>query len=140
VSNPSLTWLRTLALALEHEGKMGVALIASEIVQTCELHGVEIPGLKDANEEVARRRVGCTHAPISGTGTLSQSRFHGSAQSGIPEAVGDLDSTPAYVQEMRAIHHSPSPPNGMTLTNHGGLYALGVLGGQGGGWSRRKRG
>ena len=56
-SNPALSWLRAVALAVAGEGRLGVALIASELVEVCELHAVEIPG-KPADEDRAKRQVG----------------------------------------------------------------------------------
>jgi hypothetical protein len=56
-SNPALSWLRAVALAVAGEGRLGVALIASELVEVCELHAIEIPG-KPADEDRAKRQVG----------------------------------------------------------------------------------
>lgn len=59
VSNPALTWLRAVALALEGEGRIGETLIASELAELSEIHGLEIPGLKPgADEDRAKRQVG----------------------------------------------------------------------------------
>jgi hypothetical protein len=98
VSNPALTWLRAVALALEREGRTGTALIASELVETCDLHSIEIAGLKDANEDTARRQVGCLmrrifgdrdSAAVEGFTVLRTRREY-------RKPSGDLDSTPAY--------------------------------------------
>jgi len=56
-SNPALSWLRAVALAVEAENRLGLPLIASELVEVCELHAVEIPG-KPADEDRAKRQVG----------------------------------------------------------------------------------
>jgi hypothetical protein len=56
-SNPALSWLRAVALAVEREGRLGTALIASELVDVCELHAVEIPG-SPTDEDHAKRQVG----------------------------------------------------------------------------------
>ena len=56
-SNPTLTWLRAVALAVDGENRLGSALIASELVEVCELHSIEIPG-KPADEGRAKRQVG----------------------------------------------------------------------------------
>jgi hypothetical protein len=57
VSNPALCWLRAVALAVEAENRLGLPLIASELVEVSELHGLEIPG-KPTNEDRAKRQVG----------------------------------------------------------------------------------
>ena len=56
-SNPALSWLRAVALAVEAENRLGVPLIASEIAEVCELHAIAIPG-KPADEDHAKRQVG----------------------------------------------------------------------------------
>ncbi|MGP8234263.1 MAG: hypothetical protein ACLQVW_02480 [Limisphaerales bacterium] len=56
-SNPALSWLRAVALAVAGEGRFGVALIASELVELCEVHAIEIPG-KPTDEDRAKRQVG----------------------------------------------------------------------------------
>jgi len=56
-SNPALSWLRAVALAVEAENRLGQPLIASELVEVCDLHAVEIPG-KPADEDRAKRQVG----------------------------------------------------------------------------------
>jgi len=56
-SNPALSWLRAVALAVEAENRLGQPLIASELVEVCELHAVEIPG-KPADDDRAKRQVG----------------------------------------------------------------------------------
>ena len=57
VSNPALSWLRSVALAVEGEYRLGLPLIASELVEVCELHAVAIPG-EPADEDRAKRQVG----------------------------------------------------------------------------------
>jgi hypothetical protein len=44
VSNPSLGWLRQVAIAFEKEGKLGEAFKAAEILEMCEKHGIDVPG------------------------------------------------------------------------------------------------
>lgn len=56
-SNPALSWLRAVALAVEAENRLGLPLMASELVEVCELHAVEIPG-KPADDDRAKRQVG----------------------------------------------------------------------------------
>jgi len=43
VSNPTMSWLRHVAIAVEKENRTGEALSASEIVDVCQARGVEIP-------------------------------------------------------------------------------------------------
>jgi hypothetical protein len=57
VSNPALCWLRSVALAVEADNRLGLPLIASELVEVSELHGLEIPG-KPTDEDRAKRQVG----------------------------------------------------------------------------------
>src|SRR5438445_13799417 len=56
-SNPALSWLRSVALAVSGENRLGVELTATELVEVCELHGVDIPG-KPAGEDRAKKQVG----------------------------------------------------------------------------------
>ena len=96
-SNPALSWLRAVALAVEMEGRLGTALIASELVDVCELHAVEIPG-NPADEDRASRQVGklCKQLFREGDAidvdgfTVKRTRKEYRKQS------GDLDYTNAY--------------------------------------------
>jgi hypothetical protein len=56
-SNPALSWLRAVALAVEADNRLGLPLIASELVEVCELHAVAIPG-EPTDEDRAKRQVG----------------------------------------------------------------------------------
>jgi hypothetical protein len=47
-----------VAFAIEREGKLGTALIASELVEFCQLHGLDIPGVKEADDGRAKLQVG----------------------------------------------------------------------------------
>lgn len=58
ISNPALTLLRNMALHIAEEGRLGETLSATQMVDLCETHGVEIPGLKVHEEEAARKRIG----------------------------------------------------------------------------------
>jgi hypothetical protein len=46
VSNPALSWLRVVAIALEKEKRLDEGLSATEIVDICQGRGVELPGVK----------------------------------------------------------------------------------------------
>jgi hypothetical protein len=59
VSNPALVWLRSVALAVENEGRLNERLSASEVAELCGLHEIDIPGTKDLQErDKAARQVG----------------------------------------------------------------------------------
>jgi hypothetical protein len=57
VSNPALTWLRAVALAVAQENKLGETFIASEIRELCDHHGVDIPG-EPRSEDEAKKQIG----------------------------------------------------------------------------------
>ena len=58
-SNPALNWLRSVALAVKAENQCGDELNASTIVEVCQNHGLDIPGLKNLNDDdQAKMRVG----------------------------------------------------------------------------------
>jgi hypothetical protein len=62
-SNPALNWLRQVCLAAEADARLEERLTASEIVKTCRMHSLDIPGLAtDAADEKAQMRVGCIMA------------------------------------------------------------------------------
>jgi hypothetical protein len=58
VSNPSLTWLRRVALAIKTREKLGVEFSASELYTICEEEDIDIPGLRAMNEELGRKFIG----------------------------------------------------------------------------------
>jgi hypothetical protein len=58
VSSPARSWLRALALAADRTGTLGHSMIASELVELCQIHGLDIPGVTDADEDRAKRQVG----------------------------------------------------------------------------------
>jgi len=53
-SNPALTWLRSVALAVEKDARLGLAFSASELVEICGEHDVEIKGGTGDGEKAAR--------------------------------------------------------------------------------------
>ncbi len=59
VSDPGLSFIRLLALALQQDGKLGAEYTASDLYQTCEDHDLKIPGLRDLTEKAGRQRIGC---------------------------------------------------------------------------------
>lgn len=96
-SNPALTFLRSVALGVEAENRLDVALIASELVEVCELHAIEIPS-KPADTDRAKRQVGSLCKQVFRTGdsvnvdgfTITRS------DKGYRKPSGDLDTTNAY--------------------------------------------
>ncbi len=59
VSNPALTWLRKVAIAVETDHRLDEDIMASDIAELCEGHAIEIPGLRDLSDETGRsKRVG----------------------------------------------------------------------------------
>jgi hypothetical protein len=99
VSNPALSWLRQVALALEGENRLGESLLAGELVEVCNLHGLDIPGLRaEVRESQAKpqigllmRRVFRDREAISVDGyTVDRCRRE------FRKPSGDIDSTPAY--------------------------------------------
>jgi hypothetical protein len=58
-SNPALNWLRSVALAVKSENQQDEELTASTIVELCQNHGLDIPGLKNlTDDDQAKMRVG----------------------------------------------------------------------------------
>jgi hypothetical protein len=58
ISNPAMTLLRTLALYVVEEGRLGESFTASKLVDLCENHGLEIPGLRSNTAEAGMKRIG----------------------------------------------------------------------------------
>ena len=60
ISNPSLVWLRAVALEIEKTGRLGTELIASQLAEACEdaEPAIEIPTLRNGDAEERRKRVG----------------------------------------------------------------------------------
>ena len=64
VSNPALTFLRKLALAVADQDRLNEALIASVLYEIAEAGDVSIPGLKESNEEQGKRQIGTVVARL----------------------------------------------------------------------------
>lgn len=77
VSDPGLTFIRLLALALQQDGKLGQVLTASDLFQACEDHGTDIPGLRERTEEAGRKRIGCImrHGGLRDAGEITVDGF-----------------------------------------------------------------
>ena len=96
-SNPALSWLRSVALAVEGEKRLGLPLIASELVEVCELHAVEIPG-KPTTEDRAACQVGklCKQLFRDGDGLDVDGFTVNRTRKEYRKSSGDLDTTNAY--------------------------------------------
>jgi hypothetical protein len=68
VSNPGLTFVRKLCLALEAEDSLETPLIASQLYEIAENAGVEVPGLRVADEDRARKVIGSIMGKIFSKG------------------------------------------------------------------------
>ena len=65
VSNPAMTWLRLVALAVEAAGRIGDELNASMIAELCGEHDVEVFGAKPGADEIGQRKaIGSTMARV----------------------------------------------------------------------------
>src|SRR5205823_507489 len=58
VGNPALTFVRKICLAVETEDALGAPLCATQLYKIAEDTSVEVPGLRDANEEKGAKRIG----------------------------------------------------------------------------------
>jgi hypothetical protein len=68
VSNPGLTFVRNLCLALEAEDSLETPLIASQLYDIAEIAGVEVPGLRVADEDRGRKIIGSIMAKVFSDG------------------------------------------------------------------------
>jgi len=96
-SNPALSFIRAVALAVAGENRLGVALIASELVELCELHAIEIPG-KPADEDRAKRQVGslCKQVFREGDAVAVDGFTVTRGEKEYRKPSGDLDTTKNY--------------------------------------------
>jgi hypothetical protein len=68
VSNPGLTFVRKVCLALEAEDSLETPLIASQLYEIAENAGIEVPGLRFADEDRARKVIGRIMAKVFSKG------------------------------------------------------------------------
>ena len=109
-SNPALSWLRNIALAVEAENRLGFPLMASELAEISELHGLEIPGDPKERDQ-ASRQIGILAKRLfrDGAGldvdgfTIKRTEKEYRKQS------GDMDSTNAY--NFTKDNQTTQPPN-----------------------------
>lgn len=57
VSNPALVWLRAVALTVDQAGELNKPFIASELHSICDNSDINIPGLRDAQDEDKAKKV-----------------------------------------------------------------------------------
>jgi hypothetical protein len=58
VSNPALTFLRKLVLAVAEQGRLGESLTASALYEVTDSAEVDIPGLREPDEDKGKRLIG----------------------------------------------------------------------------------
>jgi hypothetical protein len=76
VSNPGLTFLRNLSLAVAEQKRLGEPLIASEMYEIAECADVDIPGLHEPDGDKGKRVIGSIMARLfKTTDTLSVEGF-----------------------------------------------------------------
>ena len=98
VSNPALSWVRSVALLVESEGRLCKALIASELAELCHRHERDIPGVMNSDEDRARRQVGVLMRRVFKEGDeISVEGYAVSrGQKEYRKPSGDMDFTPTY--------------------------------------------
>ena len=96
-SNPALSFVRAVALAVAAENRLGDSLIASELVEICELHAVKIPG-DPGDEGKAKRQVGslCKQVFRDGESVDVDGFTVTRSDKGYRKPSGDMDTTKAY--------------------------------------------
>lgn len=57
-SNPALVWLRSVAIAIEMQGRLGEAFQAGALAELCDELDIVLPACHDTSEEARRKRVG----------------------------------------------------------------------------------
>ena len=117
-SNPALSWMRATALAVEKENRLSLPLIASALVELCDLHGVKIPG-EPADEDRAKRRVGSLCKQLFRNGdSLDVDGFTVSrTEKEYRKPSGDMDTTHAYTfAKVCQLTQPPKPTQGVLAT------------------------
>ena len=96
-SNPALSWLRAVALAVAGENRLGSELIASEIAEVCDMHAIDIPG-KPPDEDRAKQQVGSLCKKLfRESETVAVDGFQvARSRKEYRKPSGDMDSTFAY--------------------------------------------
>ena len=96
-SNPALSFVRAVALAVAAENRLGDSLIASELVEICELHAIKIPG-DPGDEGKAKRQVGSLCKQVFRAGDSVDVDGFTVTRNEEPyrKPSGDMDTTNAY--------------------------------------------
>jgi hypothetical protein len=68
VSNPGLTFVRKVCLAVEADDSLGIPLIASQLYEIAENAEIEVPGLRVPDEDKARKIIGRIMAKVFSKG------------------------------------------------------------------------
>ena len=110
-SNPGLTWLRAVALAVAVNNWLGQVLTATEIVELCEDHNIEIPG-NPADEDRAKRQVGslCKKVFHDGETVIVEDFTITRSKKEYQKPSGDKDTTNAYTFWKSAGPTQPPQP------------------------------
>lgn len=97
VSNPALAWLRSVAVAIEGETRLGQSFTASELCELCDLHGIEVPGNPEG-EIQARQQVGslCKRVFREGERVEVDGFIIARGPRTVRKPSGDLDTTHGY--------------------------------------------
>jgi hypothetical protein len=64
VSNPALTFLRKLALAVVSQSRASEALTASDLYEIADAANIDIPNLREADEDTGKRIIGSLMARV----------------------------------------------------------------------------
>jgi hypothetical protein len=102
VSNPALSWLRGVALAVERTGRSGIELTASAIVELCQATDIPLPNLKPGvDDKTARQAAGCIMRRVFGSrDRLELEGFTVTrSEKAYQKPSGDWAKTPVYVFE-----------------------------------------
>ena len=96
-SNPALSFMRALALAVAADNRLGNSLTASELVEICDSHTIEIPG-KPTDEDRAKRQIGSLYKQVFRDGDSVGVDGFTVTRSEKPyrKPSGDMDTTNAY--------------------------------------------
>jgi hypothetical protein len=104
VSNPSLTFLRKLALAVAEQDQLNGQLSASELYKIAADNGVDIPGLHEPDEDKGKRVIGSIMARLfKNADTLPVDDFTVSRQEVEMERSNGGGKYPAKTYEFRQV-------------------------------------
>ncbi len=119
-ANPALVFLRQLCLAVEVDERTETPLTASALVEICETHGIEIPGLRDpTNEASAKKQMGMILARCLKSDRLMMDEYE------VVRTVEDMQRTdgtgyyPSKRYEFRRMNRPEAEPEPTPeLSNH----------------------